>query len=1568
MPALIVRRIVQIKGYPQYESYWWIVSQDRGLVRVNKQYLTGGQEMSKAGIQSNRGDGYQTLVAFDWALTVLSDPAYQWLEVDSVSWSVDDVVIRKVDGTKICCQCKKNQATFTAWSVANLADELKKAIGLLAEDSTAVVRFYSRTAFGELAALQEYGTNYADESEYRANLGKIHLGTDTKLKELLAKQAPTLSTYEFLGRTAFINSDDLNRMQTKLNQSLRQLVSNPSAAYDALWTRLDHLGMRVNGNGQTAATQHRLTKDDLKALLSQAGAMLSPPMNMVEVRTSFKSTSAIGRTWCRDIAGKRISSPVVSALVNAIKAKHRSILLTGLPGSGKTCVMLALQEELEQIAQTRSDLVPLFIQSREFADMVTAQDRRAQGLSAQWVEEVARTAEDAHAVVVIDSLDVLSIAREHSVLTYFLAQIDRLLLIPNVTIITACRDFDRHYDRSIAQRKWDKEFTCEPLEWDSTIAPLITELGIDASVMDVATRELIRNPRELALFVELARQGGSFNVVTSQALAQRYLQTVVQADSALGDAAMQAIETIAAEMLKLRSLAVPRQRFTASDDTLRALLSQNVVHKTQDDKLTFGHQTLLDVLVISGAVRRGSTLNEFIQDLPPVPFVRPSIRSFVAQLATGDRRDFRKQLRTVLTGNNAFHIRRLIAECLAEQIPQEDDWLLIRDLRSQHREVFQVIYTQAVHVEWHYFWLMHFIPLLKDSRDTEGLTTHVNKVAQWKNDDSASVFAFWAEVLTLDWVDKKQIAWQLDFALSNVDKIHSALLAPLLVSLLNLPRSDHSSLGHALARCITAGGLDDTVLWRYIAGEVNDEDVRAYRVDKKLHCQPHEFGNSNDKFLANRMLHSTALLDLSIASIEQWSQIKASRYGTTNRNHSSQFLNYTSYNDTHSQDDHRHVDSERILLDVIETAIMHHAKTDSKWWKSNRERLSLSAEGALRYFAILACTTTPTTNLLLIGRMLCDQSFLESDLSYELGTLMHATFVLLDQNVQDAIQTTVLDLHQEALSEPQHVAWMREQQAQLLVGIPCHLRTSMAQVILSESEKTTWPLFREPSIGMRGGMVVAPFSFEVFLNASDTAVLRLLSHYSGYSRNSFDDFLVGGEEQVGWQLREAASRNPTRFLALLPAYWVRIPDRFCDDIMDGIATYLAHRYGNLQSNGSWSPVEEPDATALVKQILDELERHPSHWHHNRATSNALQGCAHVVHDTQEAERLVYLAIGFSMLREESSVSGESVNLITTGINMARGHIAEALMIAANQLQEIDVSWPELLAPTLCQFATDEDPAIRALLLRRLPYFQSLHPELGWKLFDLAMQEDATGLWATAEPCLYHAYHEQFRIVAPWLARLYREGDGKDLETWGRVSALAALSKQIDFSTFLAELTSRGDTDAWRGAASVWTHPSNVQQHRGQCLAGLEISLSTESPHAAAVARKFRNLFRETTTLIAIPTPLLQLCFTLLETETESSRRDVYGFEEWLNASSSRDPVSALEAAEIYLNFVRNTKPYLYGHENNLTQLLTRLFAQAEEQEESDNGAMLRRVVVVQDVLLALGVNEVNDWLKAAERA
>ncbi|MBN9225698.1 MULTISPECIES: NACHT domain-containing protein [Legionella] len=1519
--------------------------------------------MSISGIRSNRGDGYQTFVAFDWALTVLSDPDFQWIEVDSATYTlVDDVVVGKTDGTKICCQCKKNQTNFKVWKIADFEDELVKASSLLAGNKNAEVRFYSRSPFGALAKLREHSTTQPNEISYRASLSKEDKKIDADLALLFSNQTIHLSTYDFLRRTTFETSPDLDRMEIILFERLRYMACNPQVAYNALWTRLDQLGARIDGNKVLALGQHRLTKDDLKAVLHQAGAILVPIMNLVEVRRSFASTSAIGRIWRRDIAGQCITTPVLNELIAAIDSGKRTILLQGPAGSGKTCVMLALQESLEQRARTSTDIVPLFIQSREFADLTTTQDRQAQGLPEQWVEKAARIAEDVRVVVVIDSLDVLSIARDHHALNYFLAQIDRLLLIPNITVVTACRDFDRDYDRRIAIRKWDCELKCHPLNWDVQITPLLNNLGIHTKNIDANTHELIRNPRELALFVELAQRDGSFNIVTSQALAQRYLDIIVRANKALGDTAMQTIEAIAKEMLMSRSLVVPYQCFTASQDIVQALCSLNVLQETQDGKLTFGHQTLLDVLVIRGAVRKGILLNEFIESLPPVPFVRPSIRSFVAQLAVGERRDFRKQLRMVLTGSAAFHIRRLIAESFAEQIPQDDDWPLIRDLRDNHREVFQVIYSQAVLIEWHRFWLKHLIPALKSSRDDEGLTAHAHRISLWKNEDPVGVLALWTEMLSMDWVDGKKISEHLGYYLSEINTENIALAAPLIERLISMPRQEHDLLGHAVARCVATGALKDIWLWRYITCGVN-EDAIGFQSDDRLRCQSHKFENNNDSFFRYRMEQSATLLDLALEWIEHESQSKSLRYGNTRIDYHSQFLYKTSYYDSHSQSDHRYTDSERILLDAVESAIINHAKTHSDWWQRNREHLCFNNEGALRYFAILACTADPVANINLIGRMLCDRGSLESELSFELGTLMQTAFIYFDTLTQDAVMACILAIWEGTLTDEGSHFWILKKRAELIITIPCHLRSAGAQAILDTYEREEGILVRQPFIGMSGGMVSAPFSFKVFLDSSDCGVLRLLEHYSGHGR---DDLLVGGEREVGWQLREAASRQPARFLSLLPTRWADIPEGFRDDIMGGIANYLLYRFGSLQANSTWAPLDEPDAPTLAIHILDELERHSNHWENNNTASKAVQSCAHVIQDTQNASRLVFLVIGFSGHREESCIKGDFFDLLTTGLNMTRGNIAQALIVLVNKLQENSVPFPDLLLPTLRRFAGDEHPAIRALILNHLPYLQSKNPELGWDLFHFAMR-NAVGLWQIAEPCLYYAHYKHFGKIAPLLLRIRSEGNDKDMETWARISALAALAKHIDFSALLEDLKTLDATEAWKGAASVWTHHENLKKHREQCLIGIETGLNSNWSHAKAISHQMVQLFCENLSVISIPIELIRLLFAIYESDTENKRPSFLGLGSWLNATAHLDPERALTVTEIYLVYVSRTKSYLYDHENNLTQLLTRLFAEAEEREESDHGAMLKRVVLLQDMLLSLGVNSINDWLKAAER-
>lgn len=1523
--------------------------------------------MSGPGVQSNRGDGYQTLVAFEWALKILSDPQYLWLEIDSVSFAVDDVVIGKSDGSTICCQCKKNQSEFKAWSFGDLKEELCKVTKLLSNNSSALVRFYSRSNFGDLAKLKEKSANSANEFEFQNSLGKAHLNTNNQLAALIADQSSLLSNYQVLQRINFETSSNLDLMQERVKDQLRILVSHHQAAFDALWTRLDFLGMRENSDSQKSVIQHRLTKADLKEVLIKSGSILTPPMDVTEAKASFIQTSAIGRSWRRDIGTKCIPRNDVNDLMEAIKAKPHSILLTGPPGSGKTCVLLDVQEKLELLKKNGSNLLPLFIQSREFVDLINDQDRQAHGLPDNWVETAARLAEDTHVIVIIDSLDVLAIAREHTVFNYFLAQIDRLLSVPNITVVTACRDFDRQYDRRIAQRTWNQTIICQPLDWTSEILPLLTQLDIDASNIDKTTQELVRNPRELALFVELALQGGSFNVVTSQMLAQRYLTVIVEQNSSLGVVALQSIEAMAEEMLKTRSLSISPQRFNASAEIMRALLSNQVLHETNDSQLTFGHQTLLDVLVISGAIREGVSLNEFIQRLPPVPFVRPSIRSFVKELSSGDRKKYRGQLRTVLTSNTAFHIRRLVAETYAELAPHDDDWPLIRDVRMGHMELFRVIYLAGNQVEWHQFWMKFLVPNMKEERDFLGLESHVNRVTEWQNDDPVGIINFWSEMLKLDEVDKVRIAGSIAYSIKKIHEDHLSLCHSLLVDLLKLPRQQYGSIGRALVRCVSAGQMSDAFLWTYMVGDIDDEDVLKYRFGKKLHTSPHDLGVNDNSFLTERMQKSTELLKLAVDSIEQWSQVKGSRYGLERTTLGNTFLNYSSYEDTHSQRDLRHRDSERYLFDAVESAIVHHAVEQTPWWQANQERLCFSLEVVLRYVGLLACLKASKNCLDLSGRMLSDKMLIESVLSFEVGTLLTISFLHFNSFIQDKIQASILCMHAEHFNEPKEREWIYAAQTQLILAIPCHLRNPELLAVLNESEKHIWPQTRQPHIGSRGGFVRDPFSYKVFLNASDEGVLRLLNHYVDHRRNSSVEFLIGGEQQVGGQLCEASSRDPSRFINILLANWEQLTERFRDDLMEGISNYLAYQYGDLQAPNSWVPINEPVQFILIEKVINELETHPIHWHHNRVAAKALESCAFVAIQKEIAIRIITLVALFSSLDEESSLTGENVNLLESGLNMTRGRAAETLMILANQFHQKSIAWPETLPDALRLYASDDHPSVRAMMLHRLPYMQSYNSALGWDLFSLVMNKNTTGLWEIAEPCLYYSYEKDIDLVRPYLKLIIESGEGKDFETWGRISALSALSGLIEFSEFLSKLSFINSGEAWNGAASVWSHHGNIQQHKTMCLQGIEAGLDSTNKHALKVTMQFETIFNENNPPTEVPVNLIKKYFSALSTNPEIGTSEIYGFNSWLNATSLRDPILAMETAETYVKFIQVSSSELYDYEDNYPQLLTRLFAQAEEMEESDNGYMLTKVVSLQDSFLAMGVNNLDHWLEAAER-
>lgn len=1513
--------------------------------------------MSMAGRRSNRGDIYQTLVAFNWALSILANPEYEWLELDSISHHVDDIVIGKTDGSFICCQCKKNEQDFKAWSYATLKDELQKAILELKNHPNTTIYFYSRNNFGGLAKIQEYSQTVSTEAEYHANLTKEHRVTNDDLASCIREKKADFSVYEFLNQVHFQTTNDVTRGKELIVERLSLLASNPRAAFSALWEKLDFIGGHHESDTH-ASSPIRLTKESIEELFNSVGAMLTPPISEQEIRDLFAHTSNIGRQWQREIAGKKMINPVIGQIQAAVDAGNKSILLTGLPGSGKTCVMLDLQEALEHRMQEQSNFVSLFIQSREFADAASTQERASIGLPENWVEKIARLADTTHIVVIIDSLDALSIAREHSVLNYFLAQIDRLLLIPQVTVITACRDFDRKYERAISVRKWDKELQCLPFNWAHDITPLLHQLSIDTSAIDEATRTLISNPRELSLFIELAQREGSFSIITAQALTQKYLDTVIQADTDLGGAAMEAIENIADEMLKARSLSISRQRFTASDTIFRRLKSLNILQETHDNKLTFGHQTLLDILVISKALRQGVTLNEFIQTLPPVPFVRPSIRSFIMQLASEERRIFRQQLRAVLSGQRVFHIRRLVAETFAQYAPQDDDWPLLRDLYKSHPDIFQVIYMEARSLEWHHFWLKFLIPFYKQENNQQGLIQHFHHLDRWKNQDAVTVFTYWKETLELDKDNTEQLIRNLSYYLRSVDDLYLPDIVPILDLSLKKSIPTDCFFGQILARCVSANLIDDVALWSYIIQDIDTAKIEYFYLRDHLRCSSHEFGEHGNQFLKSRFQQSTLLLDLAIKSIEEWSQ-QHSYFG---------LLLDTSYEINHSDYDFHSVNKLSELINILEETISWHAKNHTAWWQSNRHKLCFHHEEAFKYIAIITLSENPLRNIDLITELLADKGLLQSRFSDELSKLIQNVFIDLPESVQNSFQTMVLALFEEETPENNYTHWVWHSRMKYISSIPIHLRSENIQNIASVYEAVNGKYIYKPDVYMRGGVVSAPFSYDVFLNLSNQNVIKLLAHYAEYD-STYDDYLIGGKSQVNGQLQEAASRSPIRFFKLLTENRDDIAELFRDGIMDGIAHYLAYRHGNLGHNENWQPIETEGDELLVIQIIDDLKDHQEYWHNKRdkrVMASTIEACSHLVFCSYHAEQLVRLAEPYLHNHVEDTVFGD-VDLITQGINTPEGKVVQALIVLLQNFLQSNQTIPTSLAMILQRFAQHPHPALRALMLNSLAYIQNKMPDWGWALFDLLMQDAPSSLWKYTGSCLYYGYHDQFEKINCVLKQIESTREIESMEIWGRISALCAFQGDISLTDLLDKLNTLKSPQAWDGASKVWTHKNNICTHREQCLTGIQFGLESEIDCAIVVADNLEHIFRENKKTIVIPADLLRRMFEIFKHGKQNKYHHVFNIEKWLNTIVINNPDLALSVLDSYLDYVKQLKLGIHDSDNEIAQLMTRLFAEAEEQEEADSGEMLAKIVNLQDILLSLGNTGMEQWLKAAER-
>lgn len=1520
--------------------------------------------MSEAGVRSSIGDDYQDSLAVWWLSRMLSDETLMEVEVESTSLvndervRVDDVIIRMQDGRTIFCQCKVNHPKRGTWDVAALEDDLRKAWGHWKRVPEGNIHFYSSGPFGDLQHLQERADRMPDTAAFLHEMPKNIFAEYSKFLQIIAQsQFASDEIYSFFRHVHFFVKADRD-LHTEAQSYLYHHVTQKQMALTLLKGEVRRVTCRrlTIDSSEAQAKNHLISRQRLLDLLHTAGLRITPRCSKGDLTTYFARYSNRGRVWRRNIKEHHFVRPQQEELIQHVETE-KSVLVVGPPGSGKTCILLELVEHLEKDTQRFC----IFLQARDVEDVDVEEFQMA------FLDALARMAEFLPVVLVVDSLDVLSttVRRRFNAVITLMEQVRR---IPQACVVAACRSFDLRYDPQLSALSWPQTLHLKELNFDAEVTPLLQANGVDPNLLSSDQKKFVCNPRMLQMFLDVAEKGAAPLVATAYNLADVYLDQIVMRHKLLGRPALVALQALSARMISEKRLSLPKRQVCIDDALLPHLLSEGILLETDTCNYAFSHQTLVDVLAAEYAQSNNQSLSQFMSSMPAVPFIRPTIRYFFFSLRNHDAMLFRRQVRSALVdASHAFHLKRLLAVSLAEITPQPDDWPLLHFLFVNDVALFTAFFEKAHPEIWFNFFQEHFLPEWQSKPDWLWLQRYTEWLRRWPQTDPALLIQLWTFLLSEASSNKESIAINISFAMDNFENWNQPGLQDVFTLLTQyINPEQHQFIGKPLSQWIDATNSHDDILWSFIISNVDIEKLHSFNI--KLNCDEYIFYEK--EFLTNRIKKSEDLLNMALSSLDEWSK-KMGRVladGFTRHN----FLLQTSHGHRRMQLEPRHFNGLNILLNAIELACTAHAEQNSNWWKTRAQYLWDNAECTLRYMALCGLARNPQSNLPLVERILLHITDRSTNyfFEHELACLLGAASPFLDTEVSQKIQNEILSLHEDRmqLEDTQDVFVWRTRR-DYLIEIPAPYRTPESAAAIVKAQKICGLPRRAPYIRARGGRVHPPFSYEKLIELSPPSLLKLLQYYGSENiENDWadveDDHIIGGTSSVVHVLSDATSIDPHHFYQWSLTYWQEITPQFQAALLQGIADHARYRFGNLRKD-NWVPQSTPTEETLFTSLLQLVNKIAWAESNSYSLKSALNACSWLVRTPTDLENLYPLLL-WCCQSKDPEMEDNCNDLHGKGLNSIRGEAATAaFIIASHWLERNQGNLPEPLLSILYQLAEDPHPAVRGMVLQRLPTILHYSPELGWQLFHKAVSRGPSEIWEFAYYCLYYNYHKNFTIVKKYLARMKNTAMPGAAKQWGKIQTLAYLSDEIDKNTLIEGLIKINIEDAWKGSVAILVHNTNTPEIENKCLEGLERILE-HAPKNKDILSTLRSIFYENGNRFCFPAvSFVEQLFSYSSKTPEPDHLGFYNFPKWILALSVHDCDSAIHAAELYF---MHCNAHITTEDNEaLIKLLTVLFREAEEREEMDNGNMLRQVLELQDTMLRKGISAMDDWFNEAER-
>ena len=494
----------------------------------------------------------------------------------------------------------------------------------------------------------------------------------------------TVDVIAFLQRISFLHRP-AELLELELHYRLAPLVANVALVTDAL------KGLAL----QYGRLQQPLTAQLLADELAQRAIRLIAPPNAVEVQQQLDRLAAMltsaPASLRRDGIHHHIIRPEVLAMVDWVQSpvkpatpadasavgvtpKHRSKIVVGGAGVGKTVVMRDLYNELRR---RHIPVLALKADRLRTASKGELLERiQQEGLAHPLFQALSVLSSPSQpAVVLVDQLDALSLClpTDRSPLRSYAELLTELSILPNVRFILACRSFDLQYDPDLSQFN-SAERVEIPLLNDEQITEALQAFvrTETAASLPALLRELLRTPLYLELYTSLDPQDrGDSPITTAQELFRRFLNQKILRDLPAHLAKEQvesSLNHLAGDLQRLQTLALPARPYEEeAGGAIEWLASRGVLLKLpgRPQMLQFFHQSFFDFIFARQFVRGNQSLTQLILNSDQGLFLRATVRQVLVYLHGTNPLAYEETLRELLTSAIRFHIRLLVVQHLA---------------------------------------------------------------------------------------------------------------------------------------------------------------------------------------------------------------------------------------------------------------------------------------------------------------------------------------------------------------------------------------------------------------------------------------------------------------------------------------------------------------------------------------------------------------------------------------------------------------------------------------------------------------------------------------------------------------------------------------------------------------------------------------------------------------------------------------------------------------------------------------------------------------------------------------